>query len=94
MFYYSSIVRNKNYLTFFLKNARQQYLAYCVLKCILRTALHWGMYLNNIQYILQALREDMKKIKEAMLKQAEDLCESQYQLNLVLENSKLPANAV
>ncbi|XP_028394360.1 rap1 GTPase-activating protein 1-like isoform X2 [Dendronephthya gigantea] len=41
-----------------------------------------------------ALREDMKSIKEAMLKQAEDLCESQYQLNLLLENSKLPASAV
>lgn len=36
----------------------------------------------------EALRDDVKVIKEAMIKQAEDLCESQYELSLLLASGK------
>ena len=44
----------------------------------------------NSLSVFQNLREDMKRIKEAMTKQAKDLCESQLQLNRLLVNSRLP----
>ncbi|XP_046850590.1 rap1 GTPase-activating protein 1-like isoform X2 [Xenia sp. Carnegie-2017] len=45
---------------------------------------------DRLQHDNENLREDMKRIKEAMTKQAKDLCESQLQLNRLLVNSRLP----